>query len=432
MRRLTPGEQLGSYVVERLLGQGASGEIVLARHAHIGHHVALKVLKSELATDPKVVERFLREAKAVGRLDHPHVVKVTDFGVHAGRPFLVMEHLEGRPLDVVIASRGPLPIGEAIQLWLPIAEAVSAAHASGVVHRDLKPANVFLDRSARGPETRPVVLDFGVSKVLDAIDITHSAAIMGTPTHAAPEQLLSSKTVDARADQYGLGAVLFEMLTGRPPYDVSSFFALIEAQTAGPPPRLGALRPDAPQAVEAALARALTLAPEGRFPDVESFAAALAPHVSPASSAPSDPASGVVPLGATPEPDPRRAPASGAPLEPRSGAVPIDDVAPASGATRLDPASGAVPVDAFAATAEMPSLAGVEGPAQADALGASPPATAPVVAAPARARAPSLEPSVVAHAADPPDLPVRRGPFLALAAVLLVVLGALAAFFLLG
>jgi eukaryotic-like serine/threonine-protein kinase len=209
----------GRYRVIKTVGEGGMGTVYLAEHTLIKRRVAVKVLHPELASDGKVVERFMNEARAAGTLGHPNIVESTDMGFMEGSiPYIVFEYLEGTLLTDEIYRLGSVPVRRAVKIAQQIASALNAAHAAGIIHRDLKADNVFLtDRGEMLDHVK--VLDFGISKFLEAGDEkTRRGMIMGTPEFMAPEQITSPDSVDARSDIYALGVILYEMLAGRRPF----------------------------------------------------------------------------------------------------------------------------------------------------------------------------------------------------------------------
>jgi hypothetical protein len=271
----------GRYRVERVLGAGGMGVVVAARHVALGERVAVKFLLPGGAAHPDTLARFLREGRAAARIRSEHVARVYDAGVlESGDPYLVLEYLEGSDLAAVLRARGPLPPGEAALFVLQACEGLAAAHARGIVHRDLKPGNLFLTRRAEG-SPRVVVIDFGVSKLTltesgeRGLSHTGTAVALGTPYYMAPEQMRLARSVDARADIWSLGAVLYKLLTGEHPFSGNSLVEIYE-RTASGPPSLRAARPDAPPALEAIIARCLLRDPASRFADVAELAEALA------------------------------------------------------------------------------------------------------------------------------------------------------------
>ncbi|MCU0654803.1 MAG: serine/threonine protein kinase [Polyangiaceae bacterium] len=272
------GELLaGKYKVERVLGQGGMGVVVAATHQQLDQRVALKFLLPHGAGDADSVARFLREARAAVRLRSEHVAKVLDVGtLESGAPFIVMEYLDGRDLSAMIEG-GPLPVGEAIEYVLQACEALAEAHAAGIVHRDLKPDNLFLTRRSDGSPCIKV-LDFGISKMADPNgSATKTSSLMGTPLYMSPEQLRSSKKVDARSDIWSLGMILYELLTGQVAFTRDTLPELCAAILMDPlvPPR--ELRPSIPEQVDAIICRCLEKEPDRRFPSLRELTQALAP-----------------------------------------------------------------------------------------------------------------------------------------------------------
>jgi serine/threonine-protein kinase len=277
---VAPGEVVaGKYRVERVLGTGGMGVVFAATQLGLDRPVAMKFLLPAAAKDPDVVVRFSREAKAVAKIHSEHVVRVLDTGVlPAGVPFMVMEYLEGGDLAQRLANERRIPLPEIAGYLLEACEALAEAHAAGIVHRDLKPANLFL---ARRPDhtTRVKLLDFGISKapVGSAGGITSTQAIMGSPVYMSPEQLVSSKSVDARSDVWSLGVVLYEALAGAPPFTADSMPQIVTRILHTAPARLSEARPDLPPQVQVIVDRCLEKEPVARYADVAELAAALAP-----------------------------------------------------------------------------------------------------------------------------------------------------------
>ncbi len=243
-----PGARLGSYELVRLLGEGSMGRVYEARHTKLDRRVALKLLREEQANDPGLVQRFFQEARAVNRIDHRHIVSIHDFvedkDAH-GRPraYCVMELLEGHTVAELVAT-GPLPIRRALGIAEQVCDALAAAHAVGVIHRDLKPENVLVSpREDGGDDVK--VLDFGVAKLVRPdpqipLHQTYEGALVGTPRYMAPETA-AGLPVDFRADIYGAGCLLYEMLTGRPPFTDETFQSLMASILTQPPAPLGAV-----------------------------------------------------------------------------------------------------------------------------------------------------------------------------------------------
>jgi predicted Ser/Thr protein kinase len=262
---------LDGYVIEEFLGRGTSGAVYRARDPD-GHAVAIKVLHSELLPSPQHVRRFEREARALSLLRHPHVIAVDRVGrLAGGQPYLVMELLAGRSLEAVLAERGRFAVDDVDRILQPLCDALGAAHAVGIVHRDLKPSNIFLASGAEGGE-RVVLLDFGIAKLLDEETITAAREVVGTPSSIAPEQILGRR-VDARTDVYGLGALCYQLLTGRPPFSGSMLLTLRHHLQVLP--RRASTYAVISAELDRVLQRALAKAPEQRFADPRSFLAAL-------------------------------------------------------------------------------------------------------------------------------------------------------------
>ncbi len=263
------------YVIARELGRGASGVVYEARHRAIGRRLAIKCLHPQMSTLPVAVQRLFREARITASLKHPNVIEVYDAGRDGDRYYLAMELLEGEPLSEHLA-RGPHAPDTIARIFLGIMDGVAAVQQLGVVHRDLKPDNVFLLPDAGG--LRPKVLDFGVSKLFEPgrQQITTHGMTMGTPFYMAPEQVTDSGSVDARADVYSLGVMLYEALAGEVPYPGDSMLEIFGKCVQGRPAPLRERRPDAPPALEVLVARAMCPDAAGRFESVHAMREALA------------------------------------------------------------------------------------------------------------------------------------------------------------
>jgi eukaryotic-like serine/threonine-protein kinase len=271
----------GKYRVERVLGVGGMGVVIAARHVELDEKVAIKFLLPTMLADTNAVVRFSREAKAAVRIKSEHVARVFDVGrLENGAPYMVMEFLEGNDLAAWLARSGPLPVAQAVDFVLQACIGVADAHALGIVHRDLKPANLFCVRRSDGrPSIK--VLDFGISKMTDAagsgMSFTHTSAMMGSPLYMSPAQFRSSKNVDARTDIWALGAILFELVTGEPPFRAETVPELAIKIATEPPPRADSLRPNVPRGLATVVAQCLEREPERRHRDVAALALALAP-----------------------------------------------------------------------------------------------------------------------------------------------------------
>ena len=266
------------YRVGRLLGEGGMATVFEGEHMRLGQKVAIKVLHEDLVSNVELIARFEREGRALSKLKSRHVVRVFDVDeAPNGVPFLVMERLEGTDLAEEIGARGALPIAEAVGYVMQACSAMEEAHAVGIVHRDLKPANLFL--TTEGGTRIVKVLDFGIAT--DALPehdarLTQTTSVMGTPIYMAPEQFRSTRDVDGRADIWALGATLYEMLTGSPPFSgTSSTIGLAVVIDDFPP--IEDSRPDAPAALRAVVARTLEKDAARRFATMRELADALAP-----------------------------------------------------------------------------------------------------------------------------------------------------------
>lgn len=279
------GELLaGKYQLERVVGVGGMGVVVLAWHAELQQRVALKLLRESFAGHAEARERFRREARAAVRISSDHVVRVFDVAtLDNGVPYMVMEYLEGQNLRDLLDQVGPLEEHEAAAILLQVCEALAEAHANQIVHRDLKPENVYLThRPNRPPLVK--VLDFGVSKSLAANTVPHlkltpASMLRGSPAYMSPEQLDSKREFDARSDVWGAGVLLFELLTGQLPFHGETLPQLICAVLSGERRSLEQYRTGTSPAIEAILDRCLAPQPDERFRTVQRFAQALRPLV---------------------------------------------------------------------------------------------------------------------------------------------------------
>lgn len=270
------GTQLGRYRLESVLGEGGMGVVYAARHQDLGRPAAVKVLNERHERSKDVQVRFLREGQAASRIRHPNVVDVYDVGTDAGRAYLVMELLEGEDLRRFIVREGSLSVERTADLLVPVVSAVAAAHELGIVHRDLKPDNIFLSKE-RGVLV-PKVLDFGISKIAaeqNEASLTGTDALLGSPYYMSPEQAKQAKNIDARSDQYSLGVILYECVTGRRPLEGTSLYQLIQRIVHGDfaPPRQ--LQPSLPSAFEQLILTAMARDPARRFPSTRALGRAL-------------------------------------------------------------------------------------------------------------------------------------------------------------
>jgi eukaryotic-like serine/threonine-protein kinase len=275
----------GKYRVEGLLGSGGMGIVLAATHLDLERLVAVKVMRAEMGEHPDAVQRLLLEAKLAARFRNEHVCKVLDVGtLESGAPYIVMEYLEGVDLATLLSQQGPLDAETAVDFILEICEALTEAHTSQIVHRDLKPENLFVARSMDGTPCIKV-LDFGISKQVGvhgpSRNLTNPSAALGSPYYMAPEQMRSARDVDARADIWAVGAILFELLTGRQAFAGETLPEVCANVMHTRPPRVCDINSELPFAVADVIERCLNKDPSLRFNDVGELALALAPFGSP-------------------------------------------------------------------------------------------------------------------------------------------------------
>ena len=262
---------LGPYELLRRLGAGGMGVVYEARHPQLDRRVAVKLLSA--AHDARLVERFQREGRVLARVRHPGVVEVHEAGVAPEGPYLVQELIEGEPLDALVKRTGPLPPREAARIAAEVAEALAAVHAAGALHRDLKPHNVVLR-----PDGRPVLIDFGLVRDLEADRLTRTGEVMGSLSYMPPEQVEGDGEVDERTDVYGLGALLYHLLVGGPPFEGPTAYVVARILDHDPPwPR--AVRREVPAGLDALVRRALAKRQADRFPSARAMGQALQEHL---------------------------------------------------------------------------------------------------------------------------------------------------------
>ncbi|MBS4016455.1 MAG: protein kinase [Candidatus Latescibacteria bacterium] len=267
------GQSIGRYHILEQLGEGGMASVYKAFDTRLERDVAIKVIRMDAfpaQQHERVIKRFEREAKALAHLSHPNILKVLDYGEYDGVPYLVLEYLPGGTLKQKLGQ--PLPWQEALSLVLPIANALYYAHENGIIHRDIKPSNILLDR-----KNQLHLTDFGIAKILglkEGQTLTGAGVGVGTPEYMAPEQGLG-KQVDARADMYSLGVVLYELITGRKPYTAETPMAVVLKHVTDPLPRPIKFVPGLPNDVEKLLLKALAKQPEDRYPDMKTLAAAM-------------------------------------------------------------------------------------------------------------------------------------------------------------
>jgi tRNA A-37 threonylcarbamoyl transferase component Bud32 len=281
MEAVAPGRRLaGRYVLEHLIATGGMAAVWRARDEVLARKVSVKILRQDLADDPSFAERFQREAVAAASLAHPNIISVFDTGQEEGLRYIVMEHFEGESLGDLMAREGPLQHRRAVDLVTPVLSALAFAHEGGLIHRDVKPANILI-----GDGTIKVT-DFGIAKAAFAArELTTTGALIGTARYLSPEQVQGGE-VDGRSDVYSVGVVLFEMLTGRPPFEAQTDLATAMMRLTREPPEPGAIRPGIPAGVQRSVLKALARDPGQRYPSARAMLAALDRHASAGSGAP--------------------------------------------------------------------------------------------------------------------------------------------------
>lgn len=283
-----PGAVIGGkYQIERLLGEGGMGVVYLAHHVVLSRLVAVKVMKADVASQKHYSDRFIVEARAAAELRHRNVVEILDYGVEAGRPFMVMEFLHGESLEKLLAREGPLSPIRAVTLLDPVLKALAVAHEHGIVHRDIKPDNIFLAKDEGDTEPTVKVVDFGIARrVIDEkAKITGDNTTLGTPLYMAPEQILSAHAATAAADQYAFGVTLYQCLTGRFPVEHESLAGIVAQKITGRARPILEYLPDLDAELAATVMRTLEREPTDRFPSMNALREALSRFMNPASYA---------------------------------------------------------------------------------------------------------------------------------------------------
>jgi eukaryotic-like serine/threonine-protein kinase len=264
-------QTIGRYRVEKLLGAGAMGEVYRAYDPVIDRLVAIKVLRPDLIArggSDQLMERFRREARAAGRRFHPNIVAIWDFGDDDGTPFLAMEYVDGRSLDTMIKSSGPLTPGRSVAIMVQVLSALGFAHENGIVHRDIKPSNIMVLGN-----DQVKVADFGIARI-DASDFTIVGDLLGTPAYMAPEQL-SGASVDHRADLFSVGVILFEMLTKVKPFRGKSITEIMSFMETRGPEDIRALNPAVPEALKCVITKSVAFEPGQRYANAAEFSKAI-------------------------------------------------------------------------------------------------------------------------------------------------------------
>ncbi len=266
----------GEYEIDRELGRGGMAAVYLALDVALNRRVAIKTMLPDLITRASMVQRFKREAQMAAGLSHPHIIQIHSVRETKRLVYFVMKFIEGRSIDSILSDRGALDLEMTRLILQQAASALSFAHHRGVIHRDVKPANIMIDENGWA-----VVTDFGIAKLEDAHNLTATGTMVGTPHYMSPEQF-HNKPLTGCSDQYALGIVAYEMLTGKKPFDGDTFAEIVTKQLFSPPPDIRNDRPDLPAAVVDAIGRMLAKEPAERFPDLDAAIAAFG-HPAPAS-----------------------------------------------------------------------------------------------------------------------------------------------------
>lgn len=254
------GETFGKCQLLRLLGKGGMGSVYLAEHLFLKRRVAIKILSRDLCADPEETARFEREAVAAARLDHENIVRIHDVDEDDGRPFIVMEYVEGEDLDELIRRKGPLPARAVAEIIREVARALEHAHAAGVVHRDIKPANVLLRKDGRVKIT-----DFGLARQVGERELGDDGTVLGTPYYVSPEQA-QGLPADGRSDIYSLGITFYQALTGKRPFDGRSPESVVRKHLDPRRPSARLRRPGLARPIELMILRMMALRPADRYP----------------------------------------------------------------------------------------------------------------------------------------------------------------------
>jgi len=261
-------QKIGRYEIKAELGRGGMATVYQAYDPRFEREVAIKVLPREMLHDPQFRVRFEREAKTIAMLEHPAIVPVYDFGEEDGQPYFVMRFMNGGSLSDRL-KKGPIPITEVARLFERLAPALDEAHTKGIIHRDLKPGNILFDQNEE-----PYISDFGIAKLSESQTNVTGSAIVGTPAYMSPEQA-QGEGIDGRSDIYGMGVILFEMLTGRQPYQGDTPMSVVVKHITDPVPHILDVKPDLPAATEGVIEKAMAKNRDERFPTVKAMADAL-------------------------------------------------------------------------------------------------------------------------------------------------------------
>lgn len=262
-------EKIGRYHIENEVGRGGMGIVYRATDPMLNRPVAIKLLAPHLGANPESLARFHREAELIAALKHTNIATVYEFGEHNGQPYLVLEWVEGRTMQEVVAQANTLSLDRVLYISAQLANALDYAHQQGVIHRDLKPSNILIDAN-----DKVTIVDFGLALLDNGSSLTATGALVGTPLYMSPEQI-QGNPIDGRSDQYSLGIILYEMLAGQPPFTATPTSALFHQQLFLPPPSVLEIDPTLPVAVDRALTRALSKSPHDRYVTSAEFQLAL-------------------------------------------------------------------------------------------------------------------------------------------------------------
>jgi tRNA A-37 threonylcarbamoyl transferase component Bud32 len=265
------GGSVDRFEIQGTIGRGATGTVYLASETATGAQIALKVLQPELALDDRFRRRLLRESQIAADLNHPHIVRTLGVGEMDGTLYLAMAFVQGEDLRTLLRREGRLEPHRALELLAPVANALDAAHAAGLVHRDVKPANILVSSGSEGDS---FICDFGLARHVSSGSFSTETGLVGTIEYIAPEQIAGAD-IDGRADVYSLGCVVYECLAGSRPFERDGDVAVLFAHLNEPPPRVAAVRPELPESLDEPLARALAKAPADRFPTCSAFIEAV-------------------------------------------------------------------------------------------------------------------------------------------------------------
>jgi eukaryotic-like serine/threonine-protein kinase len=272
----------GKYELIKLLGEGGMGAVYEATHLLIGRRLAVKFLHVQYATNQEVITRFQREAQAASKIQHEHIIEVTDMGATADKtPYIVMEYLEGRDIKALLGEVGPLPPRRASHIMLQALSGLQAAHDVEIIHRDLKPENIYVINKSGNPDYVKL-LDFGISKFRSlegegVKGLTQTGTVLGTPYYMSPEQARGDQNISTRSDIYAMGVILYQMLSGQLPFDAPNYNALLIKILTEEPPDLLTLNPDIPVEMVDAVRKAMSRNPADRFQDCVEFQQVLRP-----------------------------------------------------------------------------------------------------------------------------------------------------------